>query len=190
MKYTGESTLKRKKVFYLVLCAMFAAIISVFSVITLPIGPVPISMSVFAIMLTGLVLSWKLAAVSTAVYILMGVAGLPVFSGFRGGFSVIVGPTGGFISSYIFMVLIIAMISRINVNGKIKFVFDYIACILGLFVCYALGTIQFMAVMETSLQAALAACVYPFVLLDMLKAAAAVSTAAAVHRALPQVRNI
>ena len=76
-------------------CAIFAAIMCVFSVITVPIGPVPVTLGFFGVMITSVILGARRGAVSVAVFILMGAVGLPVFSGFKGGFEVLLGPTGG-----------------------------------------------------------------------------------------------
>lgn len=178
--------MNRKRLTNLILCALFAAIISVFSVMTIPIGVVPVSMSVFAIMLTGMLLNWRMAAVSAAVYVLLGLIGVPVFSGFRGGLSVLVGPTGGFILSYVPMAAIISLISSRKIKNKIVGVFLHISgAIVGLVLCYLLGTTQFTMVTGSSFINALAICVYPFIVFDLAKTAIAVIVAISVKRALP-----
>lgn len=178
--------MNRTRLTNLILCALFAAIISVFSVMTIPIGVVPVSMSVFAIMLTGMLLDWRRAAIAASVYVLIGLAGIPVFSGFRGGLSVLAGPTGGFILSYIPMIALISLISSIETNKAIiRIILYFTGAITGLVLCYLLGTIHFSLVTSTSFSAALAACVYPFVIFDLAKAIAAVFVAVSVKRALP-----
>jgi biotin transport system substrate-specific component len=143
-------------------------------------------MSVFAIMLTGMLLNWRMAAVSAAVYVLLGLIGVPVFSGFRGGLSVLVGPTGGFILSYVPMAAIISLISSLKIKNKIVGVFLHISgAIVGLVLCYLLGTTQFTMVTGSSFKNALAICVYPFIVFDLVKTAIAVIVAISVKRALP-----
>ena len=100
----------------------------------------------------------------------MGAVGLPVFSGFRGGVSVLIGPTGGYVFSYILMALITGYVSE----KSDKIIIRLAACIVSLIVCYIIGTAQYMFVMKQGIAAALAACVYPFVLFDLVKCAAAV----------------
>lgn len=164
----------------LIIEAIFAAIIAVFSVITITIGPVPITMSIFAIFLCSIILGGKKSTVSLVVYILCGAIGLPVFSGMRGGISVLAGPTGGYILSYIFITLI-AGFSAEKIKSKPLIFF---MCLLSLFLCYAGGTIQYMLITATPLQASLIKCVYPFIPLDIIKIMAAFAIGFAVKKRL------
>ncbi|MGN0150014.1 MAG: biotin transporter BioY [Clostridia bacterium] len=155
----------------MVLCAIFSAIICVFSVMTIPIGAVPITLGTFGIMLTAVILGAKKGALSTAVFILLGAIGLPVFSGFKGGFHVLLGPTGGYIWSYIPMTLIIGLIIKKLPEKKFAAMAKiFISCLIGIAVCYAAGTAQFMAVQQVDLIKALTACVLPFIAFDIIKA--------------------
>ena len=74
--------------------------------IPLPFSPVPISFTNLAVYLAVYVLGMKAGAVSYLVYLLLGMAGLPVFSGFTGGFGKLAGPTGGYLIGFIFMAVI------------------------------------------------------------------------------------
>ena len=75
--------------------------------VTLPFTPVPISLQIFAIYITAYALGFSRSIVSTGIYLLLGAVGLPVFSGYQGGFSRLVGPTGGYLVGYIFIALIV-----------------------------------------------------------------------------------
>ncbi len=155
----------------LVLCAVFAAILAVLAVITVPIGPVPVTLGVLGVMLTAVVLGPKKGAVSVLIYLLIGSVGLPVFSGFKGGFAVLLGPTGGYAWSYILMALLIgALTVKLPENQKLAMLKIFAACILGVVICYAAGTVQFMAVQKTTLTQSLAMCVIPFIPFDIAKA--------------------
>lgn len=82
----------------LVLTGMFAAVLAVISQISIPMPTgVPITIQVFGIALTGIVLGWKLGLSATIAYILLGAVGLPIFSNFQGGVHVLTGMTGGYI---------------------------------------------------------------------------------------------
>lgn len=152
-------------------CALFAALLCICSPVALPIGPVPITLSLFAVMLVGVVLDFKKSIVSVGVYILLGMCGLPVFSGARGGVSVLAGPTGGYIWSYLLMAAIISKVSGMKTDNKfIKFSAVFAACIVSIAVCYFFGTLQYMLVQKCELQTALIACVYRFILFDIIKA--------------------
>lgn len=168
---TGGKTMKTKN---MVLCAVFAAILSVLAVITIPIGPVPITLAFLGVMLTGIVLGPKLGSISVFVYLLLGCIGLPVFSGFKGGFQVLLGPTGGYAWSYIIMAFIIGFMTKKLPHKKwLSLLKIFFSCIVGIIVGYAAGTIQFIAITNTGLAASLALCVLPFIPFDIAKAAAA-----------------
>lgn len=155
----------------IVICAIFAAILCVFSVMTIPIGPVPISMGIFGVMLTAVMLGIKKGTISVVVYILLGAVGLPIFSGFKGGFQVLIGATGGYIWSYILVALLIGLITlKLPKNKWLAMLQILIACLLGIVVCYAAGTIQFMAVQDAELAYAVSVCVLPFIPFDIIKA--------------------
>lgn len=155
----------------MVLCAIFAAILCVFSVLTIPIGPVPISMGIFGVMLTAIILGPKRGTISVIVYILLGAVGLPIFSGFKGGFQVLFGPTGGYIWSYIIVALFIGLLTSAQLKNKwLTLIKIFIVCIAGIIICYAAGTVQFMLVQQTDLAKALTLCVIPFIPFDIIKA--------------------
>lgn len=169
----------------MVICAIFAAILCVCSVITIPIGPVPITLGLFGIMLAAVILGWKKGAISVLVFILLGAVGLPVFSGFKGGFQVLVGPTGGYIWSYILVALFIGFFAaKEYVNKWLTMLRIFIVCVIGIAICYTLGTVQFMAVQQMGLTKALSLCVLPFIPFDIIKAAVAAYVGYEVRRAL------
>lgn len=146
----------------IIICALFAAIISITAPISVPLGGVPVTLSLFTVALTAFFAGSKKAVVAVMVYMLAGSVGLPVFSGFRGGLGTIMSPTGGFILSYV----LVAAILGIRTKTKKGLV---IAITSALFVCYALGTMWYMFVSNTSAVTALAVCVVPFVVLDVIK---------------------
>ena len=81
----------------MILCGIFAAVTAICSLITIPLGftPVPVNLGTLSVFLTGGILGKKYGTLSMTVYVLLGAAGVPVFSGFRGGRGVLAGPTGG-----------------------------------------------------------------------------------------------
>src|SRR5215216_5325541 len=82
--------------------ALMAAVTAVAAQITIPLpfSPVPFTLQVLAVILSGLLLGPRHGALAQAIYILVGAVGAPVFAGFSGGLGVILGPTGGYIVSY------------------------------------------------------------------------------------------
>lgn len=167
------------KTSYLVLCGLFAALTAVCSLITIPLGftPVPVNLGTLAVFLTGGLLGKKYGTISIAIYVLLGAAGIPVFSGFRAGIAVLAGPTGGYIIGYIAAVFVIGLLTEIFLDAL------SMAC--GLIVCYAMGTAWFMISSGTPLWASLVSCVFPFLIGDVIKIAAA---ALLVRRLRPLLR--
>ena len=85
-----------------------------------------------------------------------------MFSGFAGGVGHIMGPTGGFIIGFVLSALIFWLGERITDR--------HIALMLiSLAACYALGTVWFALVYETSAFAALCSCIFPFIIPDVIK---------------------
>ncbi len=151
--------------------AMFVAVMAVCSWISIPIGPVPFTLQTFAVFVVGGILGVKKGFVTVAVYILLGLVGVPVFSGFSCGPGVLVGPTGGFIIGFLFTVLVIGSLLWIfrNVTGGMKNVILLVSMIIGDAICFALGTIQFIVVMKSTVTQALGLCVIPYIVPDIIK---------------------
>jgi biotin transporter BioY len=80
--------------------ALMAAVTAVAAQITIPLFPVPFTLQVLAVILSGLLLGVRHGALAQAVYVLVGAVGVPVFAGFTGGLGHIFGPTGGYLISY------------------------------------------------------------------------------------------
>ena len=96
----------------LTMTAMFTALTILFAQIILPLSftPVPLSLSLLPVYLSGAILPKRYAVYSQLVYLLTGVAGLPIFAGFKGGPGVLFGPTGGFLIAYPIMAFLTAWI--------------------------------------------------------------------------------
>ena len=92
----------------LALTGLMAAVICVLGplALSIPVSPVPISLGTLAIYFVASVAGMKTGTLSVVIYILLGLAGVPVFTGFTGGVGKLFGPTGGYIIGYLFMALI------------------------------------------------------------------------------------
>ena len=164
-----NSSLKMKTIdiTYIAICA---ALIVICSWISIPTEP-PFTMQTFAVFCALGLLGAKKGTVSVLVFLLLGAIGLPVFSGFKGGIGAILGATGGYMVGFIFM----GIIYRIGeILGKGKNVINIISMVIGLFVCYAFGTIWFMVVYTKNTGAigfgkAFSLCVLPFIIPDIVK---------------------
>lgn len=168
-----------KKIVGLTFTAIFAALLSILSVVSVPIGPVPITMSLLAIFIISMILRPKYSVTATLVYITLGAIGLPIFSGFRSGVQTLVGPTGGFIVAYPLMALLISF-AVVRLGRKV-WVCEASGAV-SLILCYLLGTVWFMIVADSTVVSALTACVLPFVAFDTLKLVAACAVTVALEK--------
>ena len=152
-----------------VTCGVFAAITAVVSQISLPIGPVPISCSLIAVYLAGLLLPVKTAFLSQLVYLLLGAVGVPVFAGFQSGVARLAGPTGGYLVVFPFVSLLVAVMMLVydrKLSQKSAFLrgsYMAAAMLLSLVVCYVVGTAWYMVYAGTSFAAALSLTALPFI---------------------------
>ncbi|MBQ8525111.1 MAG: biotin transporter BioY [Clostridia bacterium] len=165
-------------------CSLFTALLCIFCPLAVPVGTVPVTLAVFAVLLAAVVLGSKKAAVAVGVYILLGLVGLPVFSYGKSGFPVIFGPTGGYLWSYFLMALIAGFFS-VGSRAKHKFAFSLIGCFLAVDVCYLCGTVQFVLLTHTGVYEALAVCVLPFIVVDIIKCFCAVLLGLKIRKKLP-----
>ena len=166
--------------------ALTIAIMAVSAWISIPIGPVPFTLQCFAVAFAICVLPAKECLASVGGYLVLGAFGVPVFSSMRGGISVLAGVTGGFLWGYFIGALAgLVVLAAFKKMGKDRtFVACLCACVAYLLCTYFCGTVQFMGVAGASVQAALAACVIPFVAVDIAKLVAASLVARAVDHAV------
>ena len=162
--------------------ALMTAVLCILAPISIPvfISPVPISLGVLAIYLTAYVLSPLDATISVIIFILLGTFGLPVFSGYSGGLSKLVGPTGGYIIGFLFTVYITSLF----IHMKKGIIFDVIGMITGLAICYILGTIWFSYQQGKGFIASLLLCVVPFLIGDAIKIIVAVILGTQINKRL------
>lgn len=159
----------------LVYCAFCSAITCVLAKIAFPIGPVPISLATLAVYLSGGLLGAKFGALSQLVYLILVLVGFPVAAGLKAGFLVFVGPTGGFLISYVFTAMTVGFFYRkfkgenSNLTDLNKFVLLFVSCVFGTIVCYGFGLIHFMFVLKCGFVYAFKVCVIPFLIGDFLK---------------------
>ena len=168
--FSATKNTPRFKTIDMVYIALFSVLIGICSWISIP-AAVPFTMQTFAIFLTVAVLGGKKGTASVLLYILMGLVGIPVFSGFKAGPGVLLGTTGGYIIGFIFTALLMWGMEKLL--GK-RFWILTISMILGLIVCYGFGTAWFMFVYTKNtgaigLTTVLGWCVIPFLIPDFVK---------------------
>lgn len=149
----------------MIVSAIFAAVISAFSVMSIPVGPVSITMGVFGILLASLILPTAQSILSVLIFIMCGAVGIPVFSGMRGGIGVLLGETGGYIWSYLFMTAFCSLACRKTKKMQTKF----FACVFSVIICYVFGTLQFSFLTGRSIEESFVLCVIPFIPFDIAK---------------------
>lgn len=169
----------------LTMAAVFTALLAVLAQLTIPIQPIPLSFTLFAVFLTGALQRPAKAFLSGCAYLLLGGIGIPVFSGFVGGVGILFGPTGGYKLSYPLMALLIAGAVRLaNKRESIlqRLLLLAAGMLLALLLCYTLGTLWYMAVADQSAKAALSVCVLPFLGVDLAKLVLACAVVLAVRK--------
>lgn len=150
----------------LTVTALMAAVMCVLGPMSVPIGAIPISLTNLVICFAVWLLGMKYACLSVLVYLLLGAAGLPVFSGYSGGLAKLVGPTGGYLIGFLLMAAIGGWALE---KTQARPVWTGLGLILGVAVSYLFGTAWFICQMQCSLGYALTICVWPFIPFDLAK---------------------
>ena len=181
----------------MVMTALMAAVLCVTGPISIPIGPVPISVGVLVLFLTVYILGTKYATIACTLYLILGFAGLPVFTMFQGGPEKLADPTGGYLIGYIPMVLIAGMVIDLtnkrrnntyitdandvlddnNSRSKktklksvaLRAIIQASGMLVAVVVLYIFGTAWFVISTGTPIGAALTMCVIPFIPADIAK---------------------
>lgn len=152
------------KVKNMVLVGIFSAIVSIFSILTIPtVSGVPVTLQTFAVALCGYILGAKKGAVSILIYILIGIIGFPVFSGMRSGITHVMGLTGGFILGFIFMAFFCGYSCKFK-NRLVMFTLS----IIGLILCNIIGVVQYSFLSSNSLISSFITVSLPFLPKDII----------------------
>jgi len=159
----------------IVLTALFTALIIAGSYMALPVGPVPIVLATLFILLAGMLLGPGQGAAAVGVYLLLGAVGLPVFSGGKGGFAVLTGPTGGYLAGYLLAAWAAGIIVRPNKGSEGKLLLRLIlAALAATVLIYLPGVFWLKYKLAMEWPKALGAGLTPFLPGDALKGIAAV----------------
>lgn len=160
--------MKKRKITIYQLCviAMMTALLCVLAPMSVPIGPVPITLATMVIYFMVYVLGPWMGTCSVCLYIFLGAIGLPVFSGFAGGLGKLAGPTGGYIAGYILMAFVGGIIIK---KAKYNMWAAMLSWVIGTAVLYTFGTAWFMYLTSSALPHAMALCVFPFIPGDIVK---------------------
>lgn len=189
-KAAGASGTSRGSMIDLAYIAVFAALIIVFAFVSIPVGAagVPIVLQNAVIVLAGLVLGGKRGFLAAALFLALGLVGLPVLAGGRSALAALGGPTIGYLVGYLLSPAIagaIAYRARPRRRGE-QIAWFTLAAVVGLLVQYACGILGLMwrsglSLVEATVSQA------PFLLPDAAKFAVMVIIALAVHAAFPDL---
>lgn len=145
----------------MVLSSLFASLMAVCAWISIPVPPISVTLQTFGVLMALGILGGKWGTVSIGLYLAMGVAGLPVFAGFRGGASALLDASGGFLWGFLAGGLVYWAVERL---GKL------LAFVLCQLICYICGCLWFSVwAGNAGIGAAVLACVVPYVVPDGLK---------------------
>lgn len=152
----------------IVLIALMSAVLCILGPLSLPLfgGLVPVTLTNLAIYLILYILGMKRGTISYLIYFLIGMVGLPVFSGFSGGLGKITGPTGGYLIGFFFLALIAGFCIDKWQNNMFLCL---IGMLLGTAVCYLFGTAWLSCQAGYTFAQALAVGVIPFIAGDCVK---------------------
>ncbi|MCL4534936.1 MAG: biotin transporter BioY [Bacteroidetes bacterium] len=157
----------------------FALLTALGAMVQINIGPVPITLQVLFVLLSGLVLGSRLGALSQVEYLAVGFAGAPVFAGGKSGLIALLGPTGGYLAGFVVGAYLAGLVAESAARpGRIRF---FVAGVLGTAAIYISGAIwlsTWLAIGRgTNWMAELASAwqfgVAPFIAVDTMKAVVA-----------------
>ena len=151
---------------YLVSTALMTAVLCILAPMSIPIpvSPVPISLTNLVLYFGLFLLPWKQMFLSYVVYMLLGICGLPVFSGFSGGLGKLIGPTGGYLAGFLFLA----------------------GMILGSVITYLFGTAWLTFQMNLTFVQGLFTGVIPYLPGDALKIVLAILVGPQIRKRLPE----
>ena len=174
---------KKLTTYQMAFTAVMAAMLCVLGPLTVPIGAIPISLANFVICLAAWLLGPRFGTLSVAIYLVIGLVGVPVFSGYGAGIAKVAGPTGGYLVGYLLLAFIGGLVIE---KSKGQPVLSALGLIAGDAACYVLGTAWFVFQMQCELSYALAVCVYPFIALDLAKIVVSCIVGALLRKRLEQ----
>lgn len=126
----------------MVLTGLFAALLSISSQIYIPIGPVPHTLQLIFVLLAGVMLGSRWGFASVAVWVLLGIFGLPVFAQGKAGAAVLVGPTGGFLIGFMVCAW---LVGRLTEGKQVNYIRTLSVMLGSLAIVYLIGLAGFMA---------------------------------------------
>lgn len=192
--------MKNKTILKLSFIALFAAIVCIGCFLRIPIGPIPIVLQNALCVLTGVLMGSYLGGAPTALFLIAGLIGLPVYSGGTSGVAVWAGPTGGFLPGYLIGAILAGFIAgrpsveekKVSVKSVVRIT---LAMLAGMIVLYVPGVIHFSRWAEaagrvpaekSTLAYTMGACVLPYIPGDLIKTVVSIVIAVKIRPILAQ----
>ncbi len=151
----------------LVLIAAGTALVAIAAQIEVPLWPVPVTGQTLAVLLVGSSLGALRGTLSLLLYAVLGVVGLPLFSGAGSGMSVVLGPTGGYIVGFIFAAAFTGWIAQRSWDRKVlRSILSFFG---GTVITFAIGLPWLAYVLGLNLQQTLEGGLYPFIIGGIIK---------------------
>lgn len=172
--------------------AVFAALVAAMALTpAIPVGPVSITLQTLGVALTGLCLGPWRGFAALALYVAVGAAGLPVFSGGAAGIGVLIGPTGGYLLSFPLAALVGGFVARWamrrGLDGATPFIFLGGLLLARYLVILPIAVTHLSRVLGMTWMQALVGIDLLFWVGDLIKSVVAVMLAIAVHKAFPRL---
>ena len=153
--------------------------VSAYIIIPLPFSLSPLALQTLIVNLTGYVLNTKQAFMTMLVYLLVGLAGVPVFTGGSAGPGKLFGPTGGYIIGFLFTAVFLAYFKGEKYNFKR---YALLGCVIGIPLIYVFGVVQLKLITGMGWDKAIMTGALPFIPLDIVKCLAAAVIAGPINR--------
>ena len=166
---------EQKNIFIEIFLMGFSVIfLAILANIRIPLWPVPITMQTFGIFLIAFFFGSRKGALTIILYILIGLAGFGVFTGYKSGISALLGPTGGYILGFLFMVFLVGKMIEKGYGRTKKSVL--LCMLVGEIILYLFGlTGLWLYLGNVSLWKILTLGLFPFIIGDILKIIAAIA---------------
>jgi len=155
---------KNSNIFSLTEIAICTSLLCISAYLIIPLPVIPITLQFFAIVLIALLLKPTHTLTSVSLYIMLGVVGLPVFSGGKSGFGALLSPTGGFIIGFLVSAFLISLFKGKNLTRNI-----IVSVLCGIIPTYTFGIGFFMLFTDSDLLTAVTSVGFVFIFIDIAK---------------------
>lgn len=162
----------RGKTLNLTTASLFAALTACGSYVHIPAPIVPVTIQTFFVYLSGSILGPIWGVISQVLYLFLGVAGMPVFAGAKSGYTVLLGPTGGYLIGFVFCSLIVGCFTRLSdkfKSNRLRFACCLLSMVTGTLIIYFLGILQLCQWIGVDIFKAIEIGVLPFLPGDTIK---------------------